>query len=153
MFREGGQPHQLVVLTDLRLALREEEREAWRRLVRVLSHEINNSLTPIHSIADALKDLVAQVPRPADWEEDTRPGPGGHREPLRALLHHQTAGQWHWPGAQPTDCGGARRQSAIGEPHRRARLPRPAQAPAGRSARVKPGLVDSSGSGAGATSW
>ena len=76
MFREGGQPHQLVVLTDLRLALREEEREAWRRLVRVLSHEINNSLTPIQSIADALKDLVAQVPRPADWEEDTRHGLG-----------------------------------------------------------------------------
>ncbi|RKH04454.1 PAS domain-containing sensor histidine kinase [Corallococcus sp. CA053C] len=75
-FREGGQPHQLVVLTDLRLALREEEREAWRRLVRVLSHEINNSLTPIQSIADALKDLVAQVPRPADWEEDTRHGLG-----------------------------------------------------------------------------
>ncbi|WP_244224463.1 sensor histidine kinase [Corallococcus sicarius] len=76
MFREGGQPHQLVVLTDLRLALREEEREAWRRLVRVLSHEINHSLTPIQSIADALKDLVAQVPRPADWEEDTRHGLG-----------------------------------------------------------------------------
>lgn len=75
-FRQGGLPHQLVVLTDLRFALREEEREAWRRMVRVLSHEINNSLTPIQSIAGALKDALAQVPRPADWEEDARVGLG-----------------------------------------------------------------------------
>ena len=75
-FRQGGLPHQLVVLADLRLALREEEREAWRRMVRVLSHEINNSLAPIHSISDALKDSLAQVPRAADWEEDARMGLG-----------------------------------------------------------------------------
>ncbi len=75
-FRQGGLPHQLVVLADLRLALREEEREAWRRMVRVLSHEINNSLAPIHSISDALKDSLGQVPRAADWEEDARMGLG-----------------------------------------------------------------------------
>ncbi|WP_375766068.1 ATP-binding protein [Archangium gephyra] len=75
-FRQGGLPHQLVVLADLRLALREEEREAWRRMVRVLSHEINNSLAPIHSISDSLKDSLTQVPRAADWEEDARMGLG-----------------------------------------------------------------------------
>ncbi|MDY7228204.1 sensor histidine kinase [Hyalangium rubrum] len=75
-FRQGGLPHQLVVLADLRLALREEEREAWRRLVRVLSHEINNSLTPIQSIAGALRDALTQAPRPSDWEEDARGGLG-----------------------------------------------------------------------------
>ncbi|HYO71386.1 MAG TPA: ATP-binding protein [Archangium sp.] len=75
-FRQGGLPHQLVVLADLRLALREEEREAWRRMVRVLSHEINNSLTPIHSLSDSLKESLAQVPRAADWEEDARMGLG-----------------------------------------------------------------------------
>ncbi len=73
-FRQGGLPHQLVVLADLRLALREEEREAWRRMVRVLSHEINNSLTPIQSIAGALRDTLTQGPRPPDWEEDARSG-------------------------------------------------------------------------------
>jgi PAS domain S-box-containing protein len=73
-FRQGGLPHQLVVLADLRLALREEEREAWRRMVRVLSHEINNSLTPIQSIAGALRDTLVQGPRPPDWEEDARSG-------------------------------------------------------------------------------
>ncbi len=75
-FRQGGRPHQLVVLADLRLALREEEREAWRRMVRVLSHEINNSLTPIHSISESLRDSLAQVPRAPDWEEDAMVGLG-----------------------------------------------------------------------------
>jgi two-component system nitrogen regulation sensor histidine kinase NtrY len=53
-FRLGGLPHQLLVLADLRRALREEERLAWQRLVRVLGHEINNSLAPIHSISSTL---------------------------------------------------------------------------------------------------
>src|SRR5581483_11336386 len=48
-FRQGGIPHTLVVLTDLSRALREEERQAWQRLVRVLGHELNNSLAPICS--------------------------------------------------------------------------------------------------------
>lgn len=63
-FRQAGRPHRLLVLSDLSRVLREEERKAWQRLVRVLSHEINNSLTPIHSIADSL--LAAAVsPRSA----------------------------------------------------------------------------------------
>nr|WP_236673810.1 ATP-binding protein [Comamonas sp. JC664] len=75
-FRQGGLPHQLVVLADLRLALREQEREAWRRLVRVLSHEINNSLAPIGSIAEALRDTLLLEPRPSDWEDDAKSGLG-----------------------------------------------------------------------------
>lgn len=75
-FRQGGLPHHLVVLADLRLALREQEREAWRRLVRVLSHEINNSLSPIQSIAESLRDLLLQEPRPSDWEDDAKSGLG-----------------------------------------------------------------------------
>jgi PAS domain S-box-containing protein len=51
LFREGGLPHHLLVLSDLSRALREEERAAWQRLVRVLGHELNNSLAPIKSIA------------------------------------------------------------------------------------------------------
>ena len=46
-FRQGGVPHFLVVLTDLSRTLREEERQAWQRLVRVLGHELNNSLAHI----------------------------------------------------------------------------------------------------------
>src|SRR6266700_1539060 len=53
-FRQGGLPHQLLVLSDVSRALREEERRAWQRLVRVLGHELNNSLAPIKSIAGSL---------------------------------------------------------------------------------------------------
>jgi two-component system, NtrC family, nitrogen regulation sensor histidine kinase NtrY len=75
-FRQEGQPHELLVLTDLSHALREEERQAWQRLVRVLGHEINNSLTPIHAIAGALLDLLRAAPPPADREDDLRQGLG-----------------------------------------------------------------------------
>jgi len=54
-FRLQGVPHTLFVLSDVAAALREEERLAWHRLIRVLSHEINNSLTPIKSIAGSLR--------------------------------------------------------------------------------------------------
>ncbi|HEX5227669.1 MAG TPA: ATP-binding protein [Bryobacteraceae bacterium] len=74
VFREGGLPHQLVVVTDLTRPLREEELKAWQRLVRVLGHELNNSLTPIKSIAGSLESILARQPRPDDWESDTRRG-------------------------------------------------------------------------------
>ena len=72
--RMAGRQLTLVVLTDLSSALREEERETWRRLVRVLSHEINNSLTPIKSIAGSIRALVRQDPLPADWSGDVERG-------------------------------------------------------------------------------
>lgn len=59
-FRQGGRPHQFVVLADVSRALREEERRAWQRLIRVFGHEINNSLTPIKSVAQQLQDLVTR---------------------------------------------------------------------------------------------
>lgn len=73
-FREGGAQHQLLVLTDLSQTLREEERIAWQRLLRVLGHELNNSLAPIKSVAASLADLLAQHPRPADWNDDMQRG-------------------------------------------------------------------------------
>jgi PAS domain S-box-containing protein len=54
-FRQGGLPHQLVVLNDLSRTLRDEERQAWQRLIRVLGHELNNSLAPIQSVAQGLE--------------------------------------------------------------------------------------------------
>jgi PAS domain S-box-containing protein len=61
-FRRDGKPHQLLVFADLSRALREEEQQAWQRIVRVLSHEINNSLTPIKSIAHSIKRMISRVP-------------------------------------------------------------------------------------------
>jgi nitrogen fixation/metabolism regulation signal transduction histidine kinase len=73
-FREGGQQHQLLVLTDLSQTLREEERIAWQRLLRVLGHELNNSLAPIKSVAGSLGDLMVREPEPPDWREDMQRG-------------------------------------------------------------------------------
>jgi nitrogen fixation/metabolism regulation signal transduction histidine kinase len=73
-FREGGQQHQLLVLTDLSQALREEERTAWQRLLRVLGHELNNSLAPIKSVAGSLADLMGRKPEPPDWRDDMQRG-------------------------------------------------------------------------------
>jgi two-component system, NtrC family, nitrogen regulation sensor histidine kinase NtrY len=57
-FREAGVPHTLVVVSDLSRTLREEERRSWQRLIRVIGHEINNSLTPIKSLAGTLHDVL-----------------------------------------------------------------------------------------------
>jgi nitrogen fixation/metabolism regulation signal transduction histidine kinase len=73
-FWQGGAPHQLLVLSDVSRALREEEVQAWQRLVRVLSHEINNSLTPISSLSQSLSDLLDRDPRPDDCEADLQAG-------------------------------------------------------------------------------
>src|SRR2546430_7141821 len=70
VFRQGGTAHQLLVIADLSVALREEERQAWQRLVRVLGHELNNSLAPVRSIAESLEMLLKRDPRPEDWAED-----------------------------------------------------------------------------------
>ncbi len=73
-FRQGGLPNRLLVLSDVSRALREEERQAFQRLIRVLGHEMNNSLAPIKSLAGSIERLVAKTPRPDDWEEDMRRG-------------------------------------------------------------------------------
>jgi len=73
-FRQDGLPHQLLVLTDVSHVLREEERLAWQRIVRVLSHEINNSLAPIKSIARSLQRVLKREPRAPDWEQEALHG-------------------------------------------------------------------------------
>jgi len=75
-FRQRGLQHELVVLADLHRALREEERAAWQRLVRVIGHEINNSLAPIQSIAGHMHSMLDEPgpERPDDWEDDLRSG-------------------------------------------------------------------------------
>jgi nitrogen fixation/metabolism regulation signal transduction histidine kinase len=60
-FREKGVPHTLIILSDVSRALRGEERKAWQRLIRVLGHELNNSLAPIKSIAGSLGARLGQM--------------------------------------------------------------------------------------------
>lgn len=69
-FRQEGRTHQLVVLSDVSRTLREEELQAWKRLVRVLSHEINNSLAPIRSMSETLRDRLYRAPAAPQSEQD-----------------------------------------------------------------------------------
>lgn len=57
-FIADGNTHNLLFLTNVSSILRLEERKAWRNLVRVLSHEINNSLTPLKSFSNSLKTQI-----------------------------------------------------------------------------------------------
>lgn len=72
-FRQDGLPHRFVVLADVSRTLREEERLAWQRLIRVMGHEINNSITPIQSLAGSLAELLRRESR---GEPLTTPMPG-----------------------------------------------------------------------------
>lgn len=91
-FRQGGVPHQLLVLSDLSRTLREEELAAWQRLIRVLSHEINNSLAPIKSIAGSLMAALERnedIPRDAELDDDLKRGLsiiGGRSDALQRFM-------------------------------------------------------------------
>ena len=117
-FRQGGLPHQLLVLTDVSRTLREEERQAWQRLMRVLGHEINNSLAPIKSIAGSLASLLRREARPARLARGRRARARGDRGAGR--------------GADPLH----RRVRAAGAPA--AAAARAARRRAARSARRRP---------------
>ena len=71
-FREGGLPHHLLVLSDLSKALRDEERQAWQRLIRVLGHELNNSLAPIKSTASTLVSVLRKDTPHQGWRDDAQ---------------------------------------------------------------------------------
>jgi two-component system nitrogen regulation sensor histidine kinase NtrY len=71
-FRQDGIPHLLLVIADVSKTLREQELVAWQRIVRVLSHEINNSLAPIKSLSGSMRGLLDRKERPADLDTDLR---------------------------------------------------------------------------------
>lgn len=113
-FRERGMPHELVVLSDLSRALREEERQAWQRLIRVIGHELNNSLAPIRSIAGSLESLLAKGPRTAEWDEDMSKGLAVIAARADALSRFMEAyarlARLPKPELRPTDIGGVVRR-------------------------------------------
>jgi nitrogen fixation/metabolism regulation signal transduction histidine kinase len=106
-FRQGGLPHQLLVLSNLSRALREEELRAWQRIVRVIGHELNNSLAPIKSISGSLGALLKKESRPSDWEDDMRRGLaviGSRTESLsRFMAAYAQLARMPQPTLRPTD--------------------------------------------------
>lgn len=97
-FREAGWPHQLLVISDLSRALRDEERQAWQRLIRVMGHELNNSLAPIQSVAQSLESGLQELaakpasepPSHASLFDDMRQGFGIIRSRTEALGRFMT---------------------------------------------------------------
>lgn len=73
-FRQKGIPHKLIVLSDVSWALKEEERKAWQRLIRVLGHELNNSLAPIKSIAGSLRSRITHLQISVEERRDFQKG-------------------------------------------------------------------------------
>jgi len=90
-FRQDGVPHRLLVVENLTRTLREEEVQAWKRLVRVIGHELNNSLAPIRSIAGSLLQLIGREPLAEDWREDARRGLGVIESRAAALTRFMEA--------------------------------------------------------------
>jgi nitrogen fixation/metabolism regulation signal transduction histidine kinase len=109
-FRQGGTPHRLLVLADVSRPLREEERQAWQRLIRVLGHELNNSLAPIQSIAGSLQRLAGQNAPPEDFREDLRKGLAVIAARAESLSRFTTAyarlARLPPPSPAPVDVGG-----------------------------------------------
>jgi len=116
-FRQQGRPHQLLVLSDLSQTLREEERRAWQRLIRVLGHELNNSLGPIQSISDSLSMVARRSPqeRSSEWESDLIGGLDVIRDRTSALGRFMNA--YSQLARLPAPC---RQPCEIGELVRRA---------------------------------
>jgi nitrogen fixation/metabolism regulation signal transduction histidine kinase len=75
-FRQNGAPHTLLLLADVSLSLQEEEQRSWKRLIRVLGHELSNSLAPIKSIAGSLSARAEKIPGDDAVVRDFRRGLG-----------------------------------------------------------------------------
>ena len=108
-FRQDGLPHVLLVIADVSKTLREQELVAWQRIVRVLSHEINNSLAPIKSLSGTMRSLLDRSPRPADLDSDLRRALdviGGRSEGLvRFMSAYARLAKLPAPNRAPVDVG------------------------------------------------
>ncbi|QDW67857.1 ATP-binding protein [Luteimonas granuli] len=58
LFRLNGRRHELVLLRQLTAELRRQEVQTWKKVIRVISHELNNSLAPIASLAHSGAELL-----------------------------------------------------------------------------------------------
>jgi two-component system nitrogen regulation sensor histidine kinase NtrY len=73
-FRQDGEARDLLLISNVSKAFKEQERDSWQRILRVLGHELNNSLTPIRSMSESLLTLISSKNKPDDWQEDVESG-------------------------------------------------------------------------------
>lgn len=60
-FRLNGQPHRLLLLRHMTRELSRQEVATWKKVIRVISHELNNSLAPISSLAHSGHELAERI--------------------------------------------------------------------------------------------
>jgi len=70
-FRLRQQKYTMVSVQNIQSELEEKEMEAWQNLIRVLTHEIMNSVTPIASLASTANDLLMQIPEDREDSKKT----------------------------------------------------------------------------------
>ena len=120
-FRQHGRPNQLLVLSDVSRALHAEELAAWKRMIRVIGHELNNSLAPITSLTGSMERLVRRDPLPDDWQSDVVRGFEVIASRVEALNRFMTdcsrLAKIPEPTLGPVDIGACIRRVAVLEQH------------------------------------
>jgi len=115
-FRQHGRPNHLLVLSDVSRALQAEELAAWKRLIRVIGHELNNSLAPITSLAGSMERVIDQDPLPEDWRNDLGRGLQVIASRVEALNRFMgdcsRLAKLPQPTISPVDLGGCVRNAA-----------------------------------------
>ncbi len=116
VFRHLGRPHHLVILSDVSRALRAEEVAAWKRLIRVMGHELNNSLAPIKSLSVSLEEITGREPLADDWREDLHRGLrviGSRADSLNRFMGaYSTLARLPQPTPGPVEVAGLVRRAA-----------------------------------------
>lgn len=79
LLRQRGQTHKLISIQDISSDLESQELEAWHNLIRVMTHEIMNSITPLTSLADTARHYIVEAGSEAEKLD-------GNKEELFSLL-------------------------------------------------------------------
>lgn len=89
-YRQQGRPSRILFISDLKQVLSAEQASAWQRLIRVISHEVNNSLTPIMSLCQTLATILERSSSP-EHIDDVRENLSVIAERARGLKEFITA--------------------------------------------------------------
>ena len=88
-FKIEDKPHKLISVQNIRGELEAQEEEAWQKLIRILTHEIMNSVTPVVSLSETIRDMLRDEEALEQQEtlEDAREGLQAIEKRSKGLLH------------------------------------------------------------------